>query len=210
MTPAKSLRGFAALLLVSAAAASADQSCPFGPIGFSEGLYRGIYLQSLNGTTLGTVSLRYFVAASPFSYTLTLTARSGAFDGPLIGVPQTVTFFMVRSGPIVIPFDFGGVPVPFGTRVTFSHTVGSIPPGGDLSLDAGPCAVGDHTCESCPGFIETEDTTPPLSTFRRGSVAATITTTALVAAVPALDAPAFGALGLALVATAFALLRRRT
>jgi len=191
--PARPRLSTAVFLLAALAAAlpaRADLTCPAGPIVFDEGVFHGFYVDHLDGASLDAVTLRYFpVGPSTDPFSVTLTARLQTYDGPLVGAPQTRTFFTpIPPGPISVTFDFGGVPVPPGTRVTFGQVVNATPLGGVLNLDAGPCAVGDASCASCPLFTETEDTTPPLSTFRRRSVAATIATSgaATAAAVPAL------------------------
>lgn len=187
--------GWIPMLLLAALAvalpARADLSCPAGPVLFGEGPFHGFYVDHLDGTALDSVTLRYYGAGQPVSpYTVTLTARLDAYDGPVVGVPSVQTFFtaLPPGTPTTVTFDFGGAAVPPGRRVTFTQVVDAAPLGGTLSLDAGPCAVDDPLCASCPLFTETEDTTPPLSTFRRRSVAAVIATSgaAANAAVPAL------------------------
>ena len=179
-----------AALLLASVRARADVACPAGPINFTEGIYRGFYVSGLGGGTLGTVTLRYYPVGPYGAYTVTLTARADTYDGALIGTPQSQTFFppIPQLGAVTVTFDFGHAAVPPGATVTFTQTLDAGPLGGSLNLDAGPCTAGDAACNLCPGFFETADTTPPLSTFRRRSVAATITGAggAAAAAVPAL------------------------
>jgi hypothetical protein len=199
--------------LVLSLPARADLTCPAGPIVFSEQTFYGFYVAQLDGTALDSVTLRYFPVGPPTDpFVVTLTARLGAYDGAVIGSPVTRSFFTpIPPGPISVTFDFGGAPVPPGSRVTFTQAVVATPLGGTLSFDPGPCAVGDASCASCPLFTETEDTTPPLSTFRRRSVAATIVTsgTATPAAVPALGFAGSAALLIGLAAAGWWIARAR-
>lgn len=154
--------------------ASAQQliSCPVsGPAG--DLLFRGFYVQSYPGTNLGTVTLTYTTHVAG-TYTISLTARSESYSGAVIGTPQTAAVNLSPSTNTPVTFNFGGALVAQSTIVTFSQTQVSGPPGGSAFFDVGPCDFSP-TCQSCPGVIETEDQTPPLSTFRRGSVGVTIT-----------------------------------
>ena len=193
--------------------ARGDLTCPAGPIVFDEGTFHGFYVSSLDGVSLDSVTLRYFPVGPPTApYTVTLTARLNTYDGPVIGLPSTQSFQPpIVPGPVSVTFDFRGAPIPAGSRVTFTQVVDAGPFGGSLSLDAGPCAVGDLSCASCPAFTETEDTTPPLSTFRRRSVAATVATSgaATTAAVPALGLTGRAALLIGLAAAGWWIARAR-
>jgi hypothetical protein len=102
-----------------------------------------------------------------------MTARSGTYDGPLIGTAQSITLDLLASANHPATFDFGGAPVVPGTVVTFSQELVSGP--GPAYYNPGPCDLGDLDCTECPGVYMTTDTTPPLSEFRRRSVAVTIT-----------------------------------
>jgi CARDB len=154
--------------------ASAQQviSCPLsGHPG--DLLFRGFYVQNYPGTNLGNVTLAYSANLAG-TYTISLTARSGSYAGAVIGLPQTVVVDLLPSVNTPVTFDFAGAPVTPGTLVTFSQTQVSGPPGGNAFYDVGPC-TSNPVCPSCPGVVETEDQTPPLSTFRRSSVGVTIT-----------------------------------
>ena len=162
------------LLVATQGQASAQQiiSCPIsGHPG--DLLFRGFYVQNYPGTNLGVVTLTYSANVAG-TYTISLTARSGSYSGAVIGLPQTVTVDLFPSVSTPVMFNFAGAPVTQGTLVTFSQTQVSGPPGGDAFFDVGPCDF-NPACQSCPGVVETENQTPPLSTFRRGSVGVTIT-----------------------------------
>jgi hypothetical protein len=191
------------LALSSASAAAPLVSCP--PSGGNTGdlITRGFYIQNYPGPSLGTVQL--LDVGSNGSYTVTLTARLGAFDGPLVGTPQTVSFTM--AGATSVTFNFGNVPVPNGSTITFAQTMVAGP--GTLFFDVGPCSFGP--CASCPGVVETEDFAPPLSTARRGSVAVTINAGSgapTAGSVPTLSPWALALFGLGLAAIAILALRK--
>jgi hypothetical protein len=165
----------------------ADQtivSCPdnASPTGWDY-IDRGFYISSYPGTNLKTVTVDY-KARPGFagSYTITMTARSGSYSGSILGA-NTVTVNLSDSSFTQVTFDFGGVSVPNGSIVTFTQSLVSGPPSGDVGYNYGTCGLGDQTCNSCPGVIETDDTVAPLSTFRRGSVGVTIAQST-VSAVP--------------------------
>jgi hypothetical protein len=179
--------------LAGALPARADLTFPAGPIVFDEDVSHGFYVDQLDGTTLDSVTLRYFPVGPPIApFTVTLTARLDWYDGEVVGAPVTQSFFTpIPPGPISVTFDFGGVAVPRATRVTFTQVLDATPLGGTLSFDTGPCTAGDVACMLCPLFYESADTSPPLSKFRRHSVAAVIATSG------DFDAVSIPALGLA-------------
>jgi hypothetical protein len=144
-------------------------SCPFS--GAGDFLTRGFYLQSYAANNLGTVTLAYTTDTAG-TFTVTLTPHSTAFNGSVVGTPQSATVSLTPGTMTPVTFNFGGAPVTPGTTLAFTQTAtgGS----GTVFYDAGPCDVG-ASCSSCPGVVETADTAPPLSTFRRGSVGVTAT-----------------------------------
>jgi hypothetical protein len=148
------------LVSPSTAAAETVVSCPFFGSG-GDLTDRGFYVTNYPGTNIGQVTLAYgtFVAGT---YGITLTARAGTYDGPIIGsrtvvvsLPGTIT----PSTPVI--FDFGGAPVTQGSTITFTQSSDGV--------------LFDTGIGPCPGVTETEGTIPPLDTFRRDSVGLTIT-----------------------------------
>ena len=101
-----------------------------------------------------------------------MTARDGAYDGPMIGTAQTVTVDLPTSTYITATYDFGGAPVIPGTTVTFLQAKVSGP--GSAYYNTGPCGF-DLNCTTCSGVYQTSGTAPPLDTVRRRSVAVTVT-----------------------------------
>jgi len=134
-------------------------------------LKRGFYILSYPGTNLGTVQVTYWTHVAG-SYTISMTARSGTYDGPIIGTTQVITVSLPASTNVTATFDFGGAPVISGTTVTFSQAKVSGPDW--VYYNTGPCGF-DLNCTTCPGVYQTDGTTPPLDTIRRRSVAVTIT-----------------------------------
>lgn len=140
-------------------------SCPFSGSG-GDLLDRGFYIQSYAGMNLGTVQLRYS-SFDAGAYTVSMTARLGAYDGPIVGSTETVNFNLTGSlnDQAAVTYDFGGALVSLGSIVTFAQVQVSGP--GSLYYDVG---LGP-----CPGIVQTEGTSPPLDTFRRDSVGVIIT-----------------------------------
>jgi hypothetical protein len=166
------LAGLATAVLLSALspllATTADVvSCPFS--GTGDSIDRGFYLQSFSANNLGTVTLAYTTTDPAGTFSITLVAHAGSYSGALVGVPQTVTANLSPGLMTPVTFDFGGAPVAPGTTLAFTQSAAS----GNVFYDVGPCNTG--SCSACPGVVETADTAPPLSTFRRGSVGVTAT-----------------------------------
>jgi hypothetical protein len=134
-------------------------SCPFGSPG-GDDLTRGFYVTSYPGSNLATVHVQY--SASPSgTYTISMTARRGAFNGPIIGSTQTVTVNLPSiSSELDVFFNFGGAPVPPGSTITFTQKQIAGPGTAYFNTGSGPCS----------GVSETNGTTPPLDTVRRNSV----------------------------------------
>ena len=145
-------------------------SCPFNSTGGDDRLSRGFYVQSYPGTNLGTVQVTYWTNVAG-SYTISMTARDGTYDGPIIGTTQTVTVDLPASTYITTTFDFGGASVISGTTVTFLQAKVSGP--GSAYYNTGPCGF-DLNCTTCSGVYQTSGTTPPLDIIRRRSVAVMI------------------------------------
>ena len=176
------LSGMSCMLLAHPERASAQTiSCPFNGTG-GDLIDRGFYITSFPNFTIGKVQMRYYTNGIAGAYTIRMTLRSGSFDGPVLAT-KTITADLTTGGTDVI-FDFVSVYVPNGTTVTFSQSLVSGPVGGAAYFDTGTCLLGDQTCSTCPNVVETEGTTPPLSTFRRGSVGFIISSGPTTTAVP--------------------------
>lgn len=154
--------GLGLLLLPGSARAGAIVKCPFGP-GSGDRIDRGFYIQDFPATVLDRVLLK-LSARQAGVYVLSLTARAGTFDGALVG--QAFASFASSGDSQVgqtIVFDFHGVAAPQGGVVTFA-----------IKKVAGPdtLLLFDVSSDACTGavVVQTEDTTPPLSTVRRDRV----------------------------------------
>jgi hypothetical protein len=161
------IRALPAVLLVLIAAPATHASTIIFSVPFmgsgGDLIDRGFYLSSYPGTNLGTVTLGYstFTAGD---YTLSLTARLGAYDGTFVGT-DTATVHLPGIDTTLATFDFGGVSVPMGSIVTFTQ-----------SLLVGPgTAYFDVGTGGVPGIVETEGTTPPLDVLRQYSVGIIVT-----------------------------------
>ena len=131
--------------------------------------FRGFYVPSYPGTTLAQVDL-FLSASLAGTYTLTLTARSGTYDGPVTGTSQaTVTLDGNILDNVQTSFAFPSPAVATGTVLTFALAQVAGP--ADATVYFSVPKPGDATCP----VTETEDTAAPLSTFRRNGVRLRIT-----------------------------------
>lgn len=154
--------GLGLILFQGAANAGAIVKCSFST-GSGDRIDRGFYIQNFPASALDRVLLK-LSAGQAGVYTLSLTARAGTFDGALVG--QAFASVQGSGNSLVgqtVVFDFHGVAAPEGGIVTFA-----------LKKVAGPEAslYYDVTGGPCTGavVVQTEDTTPPLSTVRRDRV----------------------------------------
>lgn len=94
-------------------------SCPFAPAAGDQ-VTRGFYVQNYAGATLNSVTLQ-FSANVAEAKTISLTARSGAYNGPVIGTATATG--TIGSGAAITPlvFNFGNAAVAPGSTVTFAN-----------------------------------------------------------------------------------------
>jgi hypothetical protein len=121
---------------------------------------RGFYIPSFPGASIDSVRLKVsgFTAGT---YKLSLTVRSNAYDGPILGT-STVSISLSGSGSEQKPatFLYPSVRIAKNSRVCFA-----------LAVVSGPYTLVYYAIGGgCAGVIETEDTTPPLSSWRRDGV----------------------------------------
>ena len=153
----------AALVLfgVSRADATVIVDCKFANIPFF--VTRGFYVDNFPGDTLGTVTVWHSAAAAG-QRTIVMSARLSSYTGTLIGNAQVTKVVGTEEEKTV--FDFGDIPVTAGSRIVFSQAV----------IAGNATAVYyDGGDDNCAGVKMTEDTTPPLSSLHRNSVAVVIT-----------------------------------
>ena len=133
--------------------------CDEGQLG-GDAYDRGFYVPEFPGVTFDRVDLAFSSKAGG-SFTVSLTARAGTYDGPLLGVSEaTVTLSGGIDNNVVTSFLFPSPVVTEGSTVTFAiHPVAG---GTDLYY-----AVGAF--RECP-IVQTEGTTPPLDVWRRDGI----------------------------------------
>lgn len=154
--------GLGLILFQGAAGAGAIVKCPFSP-GSGDRIDRGFYIQGFPADALDRVLLK-ISGGQTGVYVLSLTARSGAYDGALVGQAfATIPISGDSTLGQTAVFDFHGVAAPGGGILTFA-----------IDKVAGPDNVlyYDVSGGPCTGavVVQTEDTTPPLSTFRRDQI----------------------------------------
>ena len=146
-------------LTQSVTAATVVVSCPFGSPG-GDDLSRGFYVTSYPGTNLYSVHVQYNANPSG-TYTVSMTANLGAYNGPIIGTTQTLTVNLPStSSEQDVVFNFGGASVPSGSTIAFTQAQVSGPGTAYYNTGSGTCS----------GVFQTNGTTPPLDTVRRNSV----------------------------------------
>src|SRR5258708_25128483 len=139
-------------------------SCPFYGQGYVD-LDHGFYISGYPGTNLSLVTLGYSTS-TPGLFSISLTAHRNAYDGPIIGVAQTVTGHVpAPPAETLVTFDFGGAPVTPGDTIAFTQAGSEISSDNDsfgsLFYDA-----GRGSCNST--IFETEGTRPPLDAVAGG------------------------------------------
>jgi hypothetical protein len=145
-------------------------SCPFSGQA-NAGLEHGFYVTAYPGTNLSLVTLGYSTN-TPGVFSISLTPRRNAFDGPMIGVTQTATVHVpAPPAETFVTFDFGGAPVTPGDTVAFIQT------GSELSSDNDSFGnlfydAGRGSCNT--SIFETEGTSPPLDTVAGAGVGVAI------------------------------------
>ena len=135
---------------------------------------RGFYLPSYPGTSLSSVTL-WMKAATAGTYTVAMTARLSAYNGPVVGA-STATFILPANlnANTPVTFSFPSPAVTPGTLVTFAMTqVSPAPTGATADVYYNVCVT--DTCSANNPIIQTNGTTPPLDTFRRNGIAIRLT-----------------------------------
>ncbi len=156
---------------------SALVNCPPSS-GAGDDLGKAFYLLNYPGTSLKQVDLYLSSNAqgsTPTPYTIQLIAKSGGFNGPVLGT-STVTVYLRgnSSQNLLTHFVFTPVSIQRNSTVTFQFNVVSNPIGAGLWFNVGACGLGDTKCKNGCGVTETNDATGTLSTFRRKSCGLTI------------------------------------
>jgi hypothetical protein len=163
---------FALSLSQTVSAQAVIVSCPFALGG--DHIDRGFYITSYPGSNLYTVHVKYEAFSTSGAYSVSMTARLGAYNGPIIGSAQTVTVSLTTTAFTDVTFNFGGAPVTPGSTVTFTQVQTSGPAADDVFYDIGNGNLGGGGA-NCPGVTETAGTSPPLDSLRRNTVGVEIT-----------------------------------
>ena len=164
----------ARVLFVPAAAAPITSSTPaptvhnladciLGATG-DDAITRGFYIEKFPGTSLDRVQL-FMSATIAGSYTFELEGRFATYDGPLLpSVSQTTVMLDgTTTQRLLTEFNYTSIPVAQGSTVTFvvNQLAGPVE---SMAFYAVPT-----TNAACP-VVQTIDTAPPLSTFRRNGI----------------------------------------
>lgn len=176
---------FFAVVQIQLVDAATLNSCTYPGAG-GDYIDRAFYVPNYTGVNLQQVTLQISTSTTG-SHTFSLTAHSGTFDGPVIGTASSTVNLTAGTGSFApVVFDFGTAPVSLGSTVAFVITRTAGPAGFQYFRTFGSFS-GDPTCP----VVETEDATPPLSTFRRQGIDVVITgdlqTAASVASVPTMN-----------------------
>ncbi|HTQ78436.1 MAG TPA: hypothetical protein VMM92_00455, partial [Thermoanaerobaculia bacterium] len=114
-----------ALLLLLAgvplsAAVTTVYSCPSsGNSGNHDYVFNGFYVQNLTASSIHSVTI-YYRTDQAGTYTLNLTARVGTYTGTPVGSTLSQTVSLSSSVDTPVTWDFGDVPFPSGSTITFT------------------------------------------------------------------------------------------
>ncbi len=154
----------AAAALVCAAPARATVSTIFScPEGTNEdNVSNGFLLSGLGTNNLNTVTL-YYTTSATGEYTISLTAQTGSFSGPLVGNTLTQVVNLTNGSYTQVTWNFAGASFTEGATLAFSHQVTGGP--GEVSFN-----MQDTICNG-------DEETVGLSSIDNGFSVATVVTT---------------------------------
>ena len=149
--------------------------CP--PVPGGDLIDRGFFVPNYQSVSLNRVDL-YFLADAPGAgtYAITLMARTGAYDGPVIGASTSNVTVTGDRTQVQTTFNFPANVVTPGSTVAFAISGG---PAASFFFAVGACDFSSNCVPSpsCP-VIETESATAgvgqPLDTFRRNGISVRI------------------------------------
>jgi uncharacterized delta-60 repeat protein len=130
---------------------------------------RGFYIESYPGETLDTLTVYLSKFSGAVSLSVRIVVTLDAYDGPAVGTFTTASNVLIATTPTPATILCGNAAIPLGRRVCFRFDI----PGefGTLYYQV----ANTFAFTDCPNIRETADTTPPLSTFRRGGVKLIVT-----------------------------------
>ncbi len=124
----------------------------------------GFYMPSYPGISLDTATLRLWTpTGSGGAYNVLLTVRSNTYDGPILG-SASASVALGSASLTPVTFVYPSLRLVQGIQICFI-----------LSVITGPADPVYYLVGSCPEVVQTQDTTPPLSTFRHYGVDLTLT-----------------------------------
>ncbi|MFO1281353.1 MAG: hypothetical protein U1F51_02630 [Burkholderiales bacterium] len=129
-------------------------SCPYSPgAGEVDSIETGFVVTSYPGVSIRRIKLRHRANVAS-NRTLRLTARLGDFDGPVIGTASLLKG--VTPALSETTFDFGNIPVPPGSRISFIQSMTTPILGDVVTYDMGfrPC---DDIVQTDGGTVETHE-----------------------------------------------------
>lgn len=132
-----------------------------------DGTSRGFYIEEFPGTSLTRVDL-WIGSSAEGNYVFELTVREDTYDGSLIDESQaTISLTDDISDKQLVTFNFPSSSIEENSTVTFKLSILSGP---------GSCSYAVHgQYGGIPGedilVTQTNDTSPPLSSFRRNGIA---------------------------------------
>jgi hypothetical protein len=122
-------------------------------------LDRSFYIANYAGSSLEGVEVALSSDAT-HTQQITLTARLGAFDGPIIGSATKMVAFQGDESMQTVFYDYPSAPVPPGSTVAFSYT--------RSNNDAAIHVFSSGGALPCLGtVVETNGSSPPLDSVRR-------------------------------------------
>ena len=155
------LTAFLALPAPAQLAPTTLLSCPTATGG--DLTHRGFYIEAYPGETLDSVTVYMATqAGGPLAYEVGIDVFRNSYGGPHVGT----YFTSLNIGPVetAVTIPCANVAVPLGGRLCFRFFIGALPGAPALLYSVPPMGF------TCPNIVQTHDTTPPLSTYRRGGV----------------------------------------
>lgn len=142
---------------------------------------RGFYIPDYPGSTLNSLTVYLKTNSNPanstFPYQVGIRVRSGTYNGPLLDQFRWADV-QLNNTEEAVTIQFANVSVVPGSTVCFAFDINKQPGAPDLVYSVPGFQGG------CPDVVQTSDTNPPLSNFRRNGVKLQITGEPYLAVAP--------------------------